>query len=139
MGEQVRWEGTGTKPAEYIFFYRKGNENHELGTGFSVVYKRIISEIKRVEFVSHRMSYIILRGRGCHIIVLNIDGPTQYTIDDVKDNLYEELERVFDKFPKCHMKIMLGDFSAKVGREDIFKPAIWNESLHKLVMIMELE
>jgi hypothetical protein len=35
----------------------------------------------------------------------------------VKDNFYKELEYVFDKFPKYHMEILLGDFSAKVGRE----------------------
>jgi hypothetical protein len=35
----------------------------------------------------------------------------------VKDSFYVELECVFDKFPKYHMKILLGDFSAKVGRE----------------------
>ena len=29
------------------------------------------------------------------------------------------------------MKIVLGDFIAKVGREDIFKPKIGNESLHQ--------
>jgi hypothetical protein len=37
---------------------------------------------------------------------------------------------VFDKFPKYYIKILLGDFNAKVGKEDIFKPKIWNESLH---------
>jgi hypothetical protein len=34
VGVQVRWEGSGTEPAEYIFFYGKINENHELGTVF---------------------------------------------------------------------------------------------------------
>jgi hypothetical protein len=46
------------------------------------------------------------------------------------DCFYEKLERVFDKFPKYHKQILLGDFNAKVGREDIFKPTIGNEILH---------
>jgi hypothetical protein len=29
------------------------------------------------------------------------------------------------------MKILLGNFKAKVGRENIFKPTIGNESLHQ--------
>ena len=29
------------------------------------------------------------------------------------------------------MKILLGDFNAKVGRQNIFKPTIGNESLHQ--------
>jgi hypothetical protein len=31
-----------------------------------------------------------------------------------------------------NMKILLGDFNAKAGREDIFKPTIGNESLHEI-------
>jgi hypothetical protein len=30
------------------------------------------------------------------------------------------------------MKILLGDFNAKVGRENIFKPTIGNKSLHEI-------
>jgi hypothetical protein len=46
------------------------NENHELGIG-SYVHKKSISTVKRVEFVSDRMSYISLRGCWCDI-VLNV-------------------------------------------------------------------
>jgi hypothetical protein len=52
-------------------------------------------------------------------------------INDSKDSFYEELEQVFDHFPKYPMKILFGDFNAKLGREDIFKPTIGNESLHE--------
>jgi exonuclease III len=78
------------------------------------------------------MSYIILRGRWCHIIVLNVHVPTEVKTDDVIDSFYEELEGVFDNFPKYHMKILLGDFNAKVGRKDTVKPKIGNESLHEI-------
>jgi hypothetical protein len=50
----------------------------------------------------------------------------------MKGSFCEEQECVFDKFPKYHIKILLSDFSAKVGREDIIKPSIGNESLHEI-------
>jgi hypothetical protein len=82
--QEVRWGGGGTEPAgEYTIFYKKGNENHELGTGF-FVHKRIRSAVKKVEFISDRMSYIILRGRWCDI-VLNVHAPTEDKIEDIKE------------------------------------------------------
>jgi endonuclease/exonuclease/phosphatase family metal-dependent hydrolase len=77
------------------------------------------------------MSCIVLRGRWCNIIVLNAHAPTEEKSDYSKDSFYEELEQVFDHFPKYRMKILLGDFNAKVGREDTFKLTIGNESLRE--------
>jgi hypothetical protein len=39
--------------------------------------------------------------------------------------------QVFYHFPKYHMKILLGDFNEKVGRENILKPKTGYESLHQ--------
>jgi hypothetical protein len=79
-----------------------------------------VSAVNRVQFVNDRMSYPIQRGRWYDIIVLNVHAPTEDKIVDMKDSFYEELKCLFDKFPKYHMNILLGDLNAKVGREDIF-------------------
>jgi hypothetical protein len=62
---------------------------------------------------------------------LNVHAPTEDKNDDKKDSFYEEIEQVFNQFPRYHMKISIGDFNAKIGTEDIFKPIIGNESLHE--------
>jgi hypothetical protein len=78
------------------------------------------------------MPYIILRSRWCHVFVLNVHAPTEDKTDNVKNSFYEELERVLDKVPKYFMKLLLRDFNVKVGREDILKLTIGNESLHAI-------
>jgi exonuclease III len=132
VGVQVRWERGCTEWAEnYTFFYGLGNGDHHLGSRF-FVHKRIVSAVRRVKFISDRKSYIILRGRWCNINVLNVHAPCEDKGDDEKDSFFEELGRVYDQFPRYDMKIILGDFHAKVGTENILKPTIGNQSLHEI-------
>jgi len=50
------------------------------------VHHRIASAVKRVEFVSSRVSYVVLRGRWCNIVVLNEHAPSEEKNDDWKDS-----------------------------------------------------
>jgi len=62
-----------------------------LGTVF-FVHHRILSAVKGEEFVSDRVLYVVLRGRWCNIIILNVHARSEEKSDDSKDSFYEELD-----------------------------------------------
>ena len=97
--QEVSWDNGGTlRVGDYGFFYGKGSENHQLAMGY-FVHDTIISTVKRVEFVNDTMSYIVLRGGWCNVIVLNAHAPSEERSYDSKYSFYEEVEQVFDHFP----------------------------------------
>jgi exonuclease III len=66
----------------------------------------------------------LVHSKQCHT-------PNEEKNDESKDTFYDELQQMFDHFSKYHMKILFGDFNAKLEREDIFKLTSENVSLHE--------
>jgi hypothetical protein len=56
-----------------------------------------------------------------------VHAPTEDKTDDTRNSFFEELEHVFDQFPKYYMKTLIGD--QQLGMRVYLK----------LVMIMMLE
>jgi hypothetical protein len=82
----------GTELAgDYKFYYESEKDNYKLGIG-SFVHKRNISAVTRAKFVSDRMSYVILSGRWCDIIVLNVHALKGDKTDDMKGRFCEYLD-----------------------------------------------
>jgi hypothetical protein len=52
---------------------------------------------------------------------------------DLKNSFYEEIGSVFDQFSRYDMIFFGGEFNTNVGREDIFKPIIWNEISQEII------
>jgi hypothetical protein len=62
------------------------------------------------------MLYITLRSHWCDVLLI-VHAPTEDKCDEMKDSVCEEMKCVFDHFLKYHMKILLGNFSAKAGKK----------------------
>jgi len=71
------------------------------------------------------MYTLVLRDRWCNIIFLNVRSSSEEKSDYKKDSFYEKLEQVFDHFRKYHMKILLGNFSAKLEKRGYFQNDNW--------------
>ena len=85
--QEVRWDKAGTvRAGDYTrnCFYGKAKENHQLGTGFFVQHG-IVSA-----FNSDRMSYIVLRGRWCNVIDLNVHASREEKSADSKDSFMRD-------------------------------------------------
>jgi hypothetical protein len=64
------------------------------------VHQTIASGVKRVEFVSDRVPYMVLRGRWYNFVVLDVHAPSEEKSDESKNSFYEELEQVFLSVPQ---------------------------------------
>jgi len=62
--------------------------------------------------------------------LINVHAPTNEKTEEVKEEFYNLSEQNVNQTAISYIKIILGDFNAKVGKEDIYKPTTGNESLH---------
>ena len=99
----------------------------------------MVSAVKRVEVVSDRVSYIVVIGHWCNIIVLNVYAPSEEKSDDSKDSFYEELEQVFIIFlittSNFYYEILMQKLGERIFSNQQFEMRVYI----RIVMIMVLE
>ncbi|XP_071043871.1 craniofacial development protein 2-like [Parasteatoda tepidariorum] len=71
-----------------------------------------------------------LKGSFANYSIINVYAPIEEGDDEEKDNFYDELDRLWGLCPRHDVKIIMGDFNFKVGREEEFRPVSGNYSLH---------
>ena len=85
--QEVSWDNGRTVGAgDFNFSTKKENKIVNWKQDI-LVHHRIVSAVKRVEFVNDRVSFSVLKGRWCNIIVRNVLEPSEDKSDGSKDSL----------------------------------------------------
>jgi 2-phospho-L-lactate guanylyltransferase (CobY/MobA/RfbA family) len=82
------------------------------------VQKRIMSAVKRVEFVSNMMMNVIVSSQWCDISVLSVKAPTANSSGNIRT---VSLRTQSGKLLNSMFTTVLENSNAKIGTEDIFK------------------
>jgi hypothetical protein len=77
-------KGGTVRAEDYVFSMEK--ETKMINREQEFLHHLIVSAVKRVEFVSDRVSYIVLRGGWCNSIVWNVHALVEEKIYSSKDS-----------------------------------------------------
>ncbi|KAL4143945.1 hypothetical protein QTP88_006193 [Uroleucon formosanum] len=127
--KHIRWDGSGSLRTQEMTILYSGGEKHDRGVGF-VIKNSILPNVVRFEPINDRICYVELKGKWFNILLINCYALTEEKSEEIKNAFYEELDRIYDALPTGKPKITLGDFNAKMGKEETYRPTIGKDSLH---------
>lgn len=74
--------------------------------------------------VDERLCTLRIRGNFLNYTPINVYAPTEEKVNEDKEVFFEKLVEAYDRAPTRDIKIIHGDFNAKVGRE-VYYRQIW--------------
>ena len=129
--QEIRWKGCGhIKKQNYSLYYSCNPDiTGHLGTGF-LVKKETEKNILGFEPYNDRICKLRMKGKYHNLSLLCVHAPTEDSDNIVKEQFFEELQKVQDRIPKHDVVILLGDMNAKIGLEDAYSSVTGKHSLH---------
>jgi len=81
------------------------------------------------KIINERICCLRLKAKWFSCTLINVHAPTNEETAEIKEGFYNLLQQNINQIARSDIKIILGDFNAKVGKESIYKPTNGNESL----------
>jgi exonuclease III len=115
---EVRWKGSGefrTECNHHLLF--SGGTTRNYGVGILLT-KSSKKSLMTYNCISDRIIMARFRCKFRNISIIQCYAPTEVDDDEVKDAFYEQLESTTAKLKRSDIKIIIGDFNAKVGSDN---------------------
>jgi molybdopterin biosynthesis enzyme MoaB len=95
-----------------------------------MVTRKIAKSMLEYEAINERIFRIILKGRYRNITIISVSDRTEEKEDREKEEFYDCLEEIYHKIQKYDLVIIMGDFNAKIGKEQYQKKVAGKYTIH---------
>uniref|UniRef100_A0A672MKF5 Endonuclease/exonuclease/phosphatase domain-containing protein n=1 Tax=Sinocyclocheilus grahami TaxID=75366 RepID=A0A672MKF5_SINGR len=114
---EMRWTGVGELNGGEVIW--SGEEkNHMRGVGF-LLSKRAKDALLGYNPVNSRNIVARFNGAPLNIAVIQVYAPTSDSTEEEVETFYGQLEHTIEELPKKDVKIVIGDWNAKVGTDNL--------------------
>ena len=111
---EVRWKGAGEFTSDGYKMLYSGGDQHHRGVGI-MLSPDLAKTIKGYWPVSDRIMVTTLNAKPFDISIIQVYAPTADHDDTEIETFYEEIDKTMKQLKSTDIKIVMGDFNAKVG------------------------
>jgi exonuclease III len=130
--QEIRWKKSGWfKKGNYAIMH-SGNYNNKTvnGTGF-LVHKDVLPSVMGFEPISDRSCKLRIKGKFNNITLINVYAPTEDSEEEEIEEFYSHLSNICDSVSEHDSLILLGDFNARIGKENENTEIAGKHKLHE--------
>ena len=113
----ARWTGAGKRQLA------TGDNQHRQGVAL-IIQKKKGNTLLEWKPINERPLYARFKSRFIKLSVVTCYAPTEEAEQEEKDNFYDSLQSTLEDVPKHDVLVVLGDFNAGVGSDNIDRERI---------------
>ena len=114
---EMRWTGLGKINGEEVIWSGEEEEDHQKGVGF-MLSKRAVNALLGYKPVNSRIGVARFSGQPLDLSIIQIYAPRADSKEEELKEFYEKLESTLKELPKKDIRIIIGDFNAKIGKDN---------------------
>ena len=118
---EARWTGTGRQKlnsGEVVIWSGRQDNNHQAGVAL-IIGRKYASTLLQWKPISERLMYVRLNSKQTKLSVIVAYAPINDADEEDKDQFYSALQAVLDDIPRHDVMLLMGDFNAKVGSNNM--------------------
>ena len=115
---QLKWTGMGEFNSEDHYIYYCGQESLRINE-VAIIVKRVRNAVLGCHLKNNRTISVRFQGKSFNIIVIQVYALTSNAEEAEVEWFYEDLQDLLELAPKRDILLIIGDWNAKAGRQEI--------------------